>query len=292
MVCYFADRWSVSSRGVTVVTSSQHVMDVDDLTVAYVDEGQGPPVLLLHGWPTSSFLYRHITPVLARRHRVVVPDLPGFGASSKPVDRTYSFELFAHVLDALVERLGLDDLGLVVHDLGGPIGVHWALHRPGRVSRLALLNTLLYPDFDPTVVEFVMTLADEDRRHELVSEDGLREILRVGVGDPDALPGEALDGITTPFTSDEDRQALAQAGFGLHPEGFADIARLLPGLQIPVLGLYGTDDRILPDVAETFAHVQRDVAHAQIQAVPGAGHFLQEEVSPLLAERLTEFFKR
>jgi haloalkane dehalogenase len=275
-----------------VVTSPQHVLDVDGLTVAYVDEGVGPPVLLLHGWPTSSFLYRHITPVLARHHRVVVPDLPGFGASSKPVDRTYTFELFASVLDALVERLGLDDLGLVVHDLGGPIGVHWALHRPGRIWRLALLNTLLYPDFDPTVVEFVMTLADEDRRHELVSEDGLREVLRVGVSDPDALSDEALDGLTAPFTSAEDRQALAQAGFGLHPDGFAAIARLLPDLEIPVLGLYGADDKILPDVAETFEHVQRDVPHAQIEAVPGAGHFLQEEVSSLLAERLAQFFNR
>jgi len=275
-----------------VATSQQHLMDVDGLTVAYLDEGQGRPLLLLHGWPTSSFLYRNITPVLAQRHRVVVPDLPGFGASSKPVDRTYSFELFASVLDALVERLGLDDLGLLVHDLGGPIGVHWALHRPGRVSRLALLNTLLYPDFDPTVIDFVMTLADEDRRHELVSEDGLREVLRVGVSHAEALSDESLDGITAPFTSEEDRRALAQAGFGLHPDGFADIARLLPDLQIPVLGLYGSDDTILPDVAETFAHVQRDVPHAQIEAVPGAGHFLQEEVPSLLAQRLSEFFAR
>ena len=275
-----------------MATSQQHLMDVDGLTVAYLDEGQGRPLLLLHGWPTSSFLYRNITPVLAQRHRVVVPDLPGFGASSKPVDRTYSFELFASVLDALVERLGLDDLGLLVHDLGGPIGVHWALHRPGRVSRLALLNTLLYPDFDPTVIDFVMTLADEDRRHELVSEDGLREVLRVGVSHAEALSDESLDGITAPFTSEEDRRALAQAGFGLHPDGFADIARLLPDVQIPVLGLYGSDDTILPDVAETFAHVQRDVPHAQIEAVPGAGHFLQEEVPSLLAQRLSEFFAR
>ena len=275
-----------------MATSQQHLMDVDGLTVAYLDEGQGRPLLLLHGWPTSSFLYRNITPVLAQRHRVVVPDLPGFGASSKPVDRTYSFELFASVLDALVERLGLDDLGLLVHDLGGPIGVHWALHRPGRVSRLALLNTLLYPDFDPTVIDFVMTLADEDRRHELVSEDGLREVLRVGVSHAEALSDESLDGITAPFTSEEDRRALAQAGFGLHPDGFADIARLLPDVQIPVLGLYGSDDTILPDVAETFAHVQRDVPHAQIEAVPGAGHFLQEEVPSLLAQRPSEFFAR
>jgi pimeloyl-ACP methyl ester carboxylesterase len=88
---------------------------------------------------------------------------------------------------------------------------------------------------------------------------------------------EVLDGITAPFTGDEDRQALARAGFGLPLDRFADIARLLHGLQIPVLDLYGTDDQTLPAVAETFAHVQRDVPHAQVEALSCAGHFLQEE---------------
>ena len=273
-----------------MATSTQRTLDVDGLTVAYADEGDGPPLLLLHGWPTSSFLYRRITPVLAEHHRVVVPDLPGFGASSKPVDRRYSFALFAGVLDALVDRLGLDELGLVVHDLGGPIGVHWALHRPGRVSRLAVLNTTLYPEFDPSVVEFVSRLLDEERREELVSDDGLREILRSGVSDPDALPADALDGTTAPFRTADDRRALAAAGVGLHPGGFAAIARLLPGLTIPVLGLHGTDDRILPDVADTFARIRRDVPHAEIEALPGAGHFLQEEVPGAIAARLVAFF--
>ncbi len=273
-----------------MVASTQQTLDVDGLAVAYVDEGDGPPLLLLHGWPTSSFLYREITPVLAKRHRVVVPDLPGFGASSKPVDRRYSFALFASVLDALVDLLGLDDLGLVVHDLGGPIGVHWALHRPERISRLAILNTLLYPDFDPSVAEFVSRLLDETGREELVSDDGLREILRLGVSNPEALRAEALDGIAAPFETADDRRALAAAGVGLHPDGFAEIARLLPGLAIPVLGLYGRDDRILPDVADTFAHLGRDVPHAEIEGLPGVGHFLQEEAPADVAARLAAFF--
>jgi haloalkane dehalogenase len=255
-----------------------------------VDEGHGPPLLLLHGWPTSSFLYREITPILSTYHRVIVPDLPGFGASSKPVDRQYTFALFASVLDAFVDRLGLDDVGLVVHDLGGPIGVHWALHRAGRVSRLAILNTLLYPEFDPSVIEFVSQLLDETRREELVSDAGLREVLRIGVSEPDALRAEALDGIAAPFETADDRRALAAAGVGLHPGGFAEIARLLPELTIPVLGLYGTDDRILPDVADTFARVARDVPHAQIEGIAGAGHFLQEEVPAQIAARLVGFF--
>ena len=265
-------------------------LDIDDLKVTYVDEGEGSPILLLHGWPTSSFLYRNITPVLAQQHRVIVPDLPGFGDSSKPVDRQYSFELFAAVLDALVEQLELEDPGLVVHDLGGPIGVHWALHRPGRVSRLALLNTLIYPDFDPTVLEFVTTLMDPAKREELVSDEGLREAMRIGVSDPDSLSDEVMEGVVGPFRTAEDRQALALAGIGLHPDGFAAIARLLPDLDIPVLGLYGTDDRILTDVAETFARVKRDLPQAEIEAMPGAGHFLQEDAPAVIAERLARFF--
>lgn len=265
-------------------------LEVDGLTIAYSDRGDGPPLLLLHGWPTSSFLYRNITPVLARSHRVVVPDLPGFGASSKPVDRRYSFELFAGVLDALVARLELDDLGLVVHDLGGPIGVHWALHRPGRVTRLAVLNTLLYPEFDPNTIEFVSMLLDETRRDELVGDDGLRAAMRLGAGDPDRLAPEVLAQIGAPFATPEARRALAAAGVGLDPEGFVEIARMLPGLRIPVLGLYGTDDRILTDVAQTFARLRRDVPHAEIEGLAAAGHFLQEDVPDVVAARLASFF--
>lgn len=269
---------------------SHRFLDVDELTVAYVDEGDGPPLLLLHGWPTSSYLYRAITPVLAKDHRVVVPDLPGFGLSSKPTDRPYTFEFFGSVLDAIVDRLGLDELGLVVHDLGGSLGVHWALHRPERVSRLAVLNTLLYPEFHPSVIEFVVRLLDESTRADAVSDDGLVEIFRSGVSNPDALPHEVLDAVVSPFRTTDDRNALAAAAVGLHPDGFAAIARLLPQLTIPVLGVYGTDDRVLPDVAATFARLQRDVPHAEITGLPGAGHFLQEDVPSEVAARLATFF--
>lgn len=286
------DHWSVLfvewAKGAAMNSKDQ--LEVDGIKIAYVDEGDGSPVLLLHGWPTSSFLYRNITPVLSRRNRVIAPDLPGFGDSGKPVDQQYSFELFAEVLDALVDQLELKDPGLVVHDLGGPIGVHWTLHRPGLVSRLALLNTLIYPDFDPAVLEFITSLMDPAKREGLVSDEGLREAMRIGVGNPESLSEEVMDGVTSPFGSPEDRQALALAGIGLSPDGFTEIARLLPDLDIPVLGLYGTDDRILPDVSATFARVKTDLPQAEIEPIPGAGHFLQEDAPALIAERLGIFF--
>jgi pimeloyl-ACP methyl ester carboxylesterase len=273
-----------------VSTTTLPTISVDGMKMAYSDAGDGPPVLLLHGWPTSSYLWREIAPRLASEHRVIAPDLPGFGASSKPVGTRYSFEFFERTLDALADELGLEQIGLAGHDLGGPIGVHWALARPGRVSRLALLNTLLYPEFAPAVVEFVTTLLDPVRREQVVSAAGLTEVMRLGVSDPAALPDETLAAVRAPFDTPEARQALAEAGIGLAPKGFEEIARGLPGLEMPVLGLYGAEDRILPDVAETFARVKRDLPHAEIVALPGVGHFLQEEAPEPVAARLARFF--
>jgi pimeloyl-ACP methyl ester carboxylesterase len=271
-------------------TTTLPTISVDGLEVAYSDQGEGPPVLLLHGWPTSSYMWREIGPALAREHRVIAPDLPGFGASSKPVGTRYSFEIFERTLDGLVDELGLEQLGLAVHDTGGPVGVHWAMGRPGAVSRLALLNTLLYPEFHPAVSEFVMTLMDPVRREQVVSPDGLTQVIRIGMANPANLTDETLAAMQAPFGTPEARQALAEAGIGLSPRGFEEIARGLPELEIPVLGLYGTEDRILPDVAETFARIKRDMPHAQIEPLPGVGHFLQEEAPEIVAARLVRFF--
>jgi haloalkane dehalogenase len=127
----------------------------DGLTLAYREIGSGPAVLLLHGWPTSSFLWRGVMVPIARAGRVIALDLPGFGASDKPRGVRYDFTFFERALDQFLERVGVDEVGLAAHDLGGPVGLYWALHRPERVSKLALLNTLVYPKFSDTVREFV-----------------------------------------------------------------------------------------------------------------------------------------
>src|SRR5690349_18397922 len=131
------------------------------LTIAYREAGphhEGPAVLLVHGWPTSSYLWRNVIPIVAGHRRVVALDLPGFGASDKPIDVRYTFDFFDEAIDGIADGLGLGRVIPVGHDLGGPIALRWALNHPGRTAGLVLLNTLVYPEFSDAVRQFVADL--------------------------------------------------------------------------------------------------------------------------------------
>lgn len=121
-----------------------HHLDAPEGRMHYVDEGEGPVVLLVHGTPTWSFLFRDVIGSLARDHHVVAPDHLGFGLSDKPRDGAYRPEDHAARLAALIDRLGLRDITLVVHDFGGPIGLSYAIERPENVRALVVMNTWLW----------------------------------------------------------------------------------------------------------------------------------------------------
>jgi len=266
------------------------VVQVEGLRVAYREAGQGPAVLLIHGWPTSSFLWRNVMPYIAAANRVVAIDLPGFGESDKPVGMRYNFAFFDRILDEFLAKLGIERLGLAVHDLGGPIGLHWAVDRPERVTKLALLNTLVYPEFSDAVKEFVRACASPEEREKITSPAGLETIARDGFGDPAKLSADVLAAMQQPFPTAEARRALADAGIGIERRGFVHIARRLPGFRIPVRIVYGDRDRVLPDVAQTMARVKSDLPHAEVTALAGRGHFVQEEAPDEVGPLLARFF--
>lgn len=118
----------------------------------YVDEGDGDPILFVHGTPTWSFEYRHLVRALSLTNRCVAPDHLGFGLSERPESFPYTIQAHADNLAQFVERLGLRDLTLVVHDFGGPIALPLALKRPGIVRRLVIINSWMWPlDDDPVI---------------------------------------------------------------------------------------------------------------------------------------------
>ena len=118
-----------------MATSTVDTVLADGLRLAYRELGSGAPVLLLHGWPTSSHLWRNVMPAIAGANRVVALDLPGFGASDKPLGVRYNFEFYARILDGFLTAIGVDEVAIAGHDLGGPIALHWALSPTGAGRR-------------------------------------------------------------------------------------------------------------------------------------------------------------
>lgn len=123
---------------------ASHYLELDAGRIHYVDEGQGPAVVMVHGTPTWSYVYRDLIRALSRSHRVVALDHLGFGLSDKPESAPYRPEDHARRLEALIERLGLRDVTLVVHDFGGPIGLWYAVEHPDNVRALVLFNTWMW----------------------------------------------------------------------------------------------------------------------------------------------------
>jgi pimeloyl-ACP methyl ester carboxylesterase len=273
-------------------TATLDTVQVDGLKVGYRELGEGPPVLLVHGWPTSSHLWRAVMPAMAGGNRVIAVDLPGFGVSDKPVDAPYDFAFFERAIEGLLEALGVEEVGIAVHDLGGPVGVHWAIRNPDRVTRLALLNTLLFPPFAPEVIEFVTQLMTPGKREQLTSREGLGELMRLAFADEANISEELLDAVSAPFPDDASRLTLARAGVGLDLEGLAEIDKRFAELRMPLRVVYGEQDGVLPDVAETMARVKREHPDTEVTALPDCGHFLQEEAPERVGELLAEFFAR
>ncbi len=126
---------------------ASHELDLGGIGLRYLDEGQGEPVVAVHGNPTWSFYYRDLVAALRSSHRVVVPDHVGCGRSDKPSDDRYSYRLERRIDDfsRLMDHLQLDTINLVVHDWGGMIGLGWAVNYPSRIKRLVILNTAAFP---------------------------------------------------------------------------------------------------------------------------------------------------
>lgn len=119
-------------------------VDVGTGRLHYVDEGQGPVILFVHGTPTWSFEYRHLIEGLRATHRCIAVDHLGFGLSDRPADAAYTPEAHAQRLRAFVDQLGLSRFTLVVHDFGGPIGLPLALDGSGRVERVVVMNSWMW----------------------------------------------------------------------------------------------------------------------------------------------------
>jgi pimeloyl-ACP methyl ester carboxylesterase len=260
------------------------------LRLFYREYGAGPPVLLLHGWPTSSLLWRNVAPRIAQTRRVIAIDLPGFGGSDKPVDVKYDFAFFESVLNDALQQLGIKRVALVVHDLGGPVGLYWAVRNPERVEKLVILNTLVYPEIHWAPLLFLIGLNIPLYRRVFSTNAFISLTLFLGMQRKDRLTRELRAAYHAPFQAPGARRAMVKTWGDMGRDGFKTISAGLSTLTAPVRVIYGAKDPVLHDVAGTARRLQKDFPRAKITALDHCGHFLQEDDPETLSRLLEDFF--
>jgi len=266
-------------------------LDVDGLHMHYVDEGGGPPVLLLHGEPTSSYLWRNvIPPLVASGRRAVAPDLFGFGRSDKPEDvEWYTYDRHVASIERLVEALGLHGLTLVVHDWGGPIGLRFAVEHEELVDRLVVLDTGIGGGRPPSeiwlrfrdVVRAAGGDVDPARLVESGTAGGLADDVRAAYAEPFPTPESKAGVLAFPelVPAEEDHPNTAPMN---------QVRDALRSWTKPTLVVWGAEDRALPPALATWFSELIPGAGPPV-VVAGAGHFLQEDKPAEVAAAMLDF---
>ncbi len=274
---------------------------VDGVKIFYREAGpeNGPAVLLLHGFPTSSHMFRNLMPILADRYRVIAPDYPGYGQSDMP-DRTkfaYTFDHFAELVDGLLDQLGVERYAMYVMDYGAPVGWRLALKHPERVTGLIVQNGNAYAEglkefWDPIKAYW----SDHSQAHRkalyvlVASEttifqytDGVADVSRISpdnwVHDQTLLdrPGNAdiqMD-IFYDYRTNLPLYPAVQAYFRKH--------------QPPTLIVWGKNDKIFP--ADGAYPYKRDLPDAEFHLLD-TGHFALEDKLDTMAPIIHEFLDR
>lgn len=264
--------------------------DLDGLRIAYLDEGDGDPVLFLHGEPTWSYLWRKVFPsVRDAGFHCIVPDLAGFGRSDKPTDiEWYSYDQHTELMATLVERLDLTDVTVIVHDWGGSIGMRMAVEYPDRFGRLVAMDTGLWTGRQRMSDNWWRFRDFVQRTEDLPIGLLVRNACATDPGD------EVIAAYEAPFPIPESK-AAARAFPLLIPHepdapGAATGRRVLDALgkdDRPKLLLWAEDDFIIPP--KTGKKLAERIGAPEPELIPNASHFIQEDQGERIGRRIAEW---
>jgi pimeloyl-ACP methyl ester carboxylesterase len=288
----------VLSQSAVPVTSI-HKVEADGVNVFYRAAGEpsAPVVLLLHGFPTSSFMFRELIPRLADQFRVIAPDLPGFGFTEVPEERkyTYSFDALARTIEAFTNALALNRYAIYVFDYGAPTGLRLAMAHPERVTAIVSQNGNAYEaglgDAWGPIRKYWADPTAENREvigKNILTLEGTRWQYTHGVANPESVPPES-------YTLDVallERKGNKEIQLDLFLD-YASNVKLYPKFQEyfrkskpPLLAIWGKNDPFfIPAGAEAY---RKDLPNARVQFLD-TGHFATETHVVEIAAAMREF---
>jgi len=255
-----------------------------------LDEGEGEPVVLMHGVPASCFLYRKVVPALAQRGlRGIAFDLPGLGLADRPEEFDYSWTGLGRFATAAVQKLGLERFHLVVHDIGGPVGFEMAAQLPERVASLTILNTLIEADkFKKpwSMAPFAVPGLDRMWLTPMKFRPMFRMLMGMqGVKDRSKVPNEELDAYVDLLFGEDDARAFLKMmkSFEATPEKSLLYQSVVSSDRYPKQVVWGEND---PALTYSFhGKIAERLTSTTAELLP-AKHFLQEDQYDAIAESI------
>ncbi|RYG87743.1 MAG: alpha/beta hydrolase [Alphaproteobacteria bacterium] len=281
---------------------SYRTVKVDGVNIFYREAGpkDAPTILLLHGFPTSSQMFRKLIPLLADRYHVIAPDYPGYGQSDMPAmkDFTYSFDNLARVVDKFTEAVGVTKFAMYVQDYGAPIGFRIAAAHPERVTAIVVQNGNAYDegidnDFWKPLKQYWADKSEANGAKlrplfELGATkwqytEGARDVTRIS---PDAW---TLDQAYMDRPGNKDIQLELFHSYGSNPGHYAQWQSYFRKHQPPMLIVWGKNDKIFPPAGAT--PYLRDLPKAQLHLLD-TGHFALEEESATIGALMRNFLAK
>ncbi len=252
-------------------------LHLDGLAIHYVDEGYGGrPVLMVHGNPAWSYMWRRLIPAVSVGHRALAFDLMGFGKSEKPHPMLHDFSHHARIVSGFIQSLGLRNFVLVAHDWGAPFAMQYVVRNQQNIAGLILMNTFLTTDYRiPPSVASKITPA-------VIKDSSIH---------PGDIPAAVMEAYWAPFPDEESRKAY-QAFATMFPDSTShpsympmrEVEQALPRVKIPTLIIWGTG-RSGPAYAERIAKMIPDSKISQVKA----GHFVPEDAPDEVEKLVLDF---
>lgn len=254
--------------------------------LAYLDEGDGPAVLLLHGFPLTSHLWRGLIPILASRHRVLAPDLLGLGASDKPRGVALDIRAQTTYMGELLDHLGIDHVAPIGHSTGGGIAQLLAASRPG-VDALVLIDSIAF-DLWPTQATREVQVAPPELETFDSVELVVRSALRLGMRESE-VGEDDIQIYLEPWRDAAAVPALFRWARSLDGLGLRELEGQMRTWNLPTLILWGEEDPFhLSPIGE---RLNEAIASSALGLVPGTGHFLPEEVPETIYPIISEYLR-
>ncbi len=293
-----ASRGAETNPSQTVLHKS---VTIDGLDIFYREAGPegAPTVLLLHGFPTSSHMFRNLIPALSDRYHVVAPDYPGYGNSSMPaVDAfDYTFDRMAEIVEALTVALELDSYSIYLMDYGAPVGFRLAAKYPERVDTLIVQNGNAYEEglrefWDPIKAYWKdKTNANADQLRGLLTRDATQWQYTHGVRNQEVISPDNwnMDQSLLDRPGNQEIQLAMFYDYGSNPPLYPEWQAYFREHQPPTLVVWGKNDPIFP--AEGAHPYKRDLKNLEFHLLD-TGHFALEEDGAVIAQLIRDFLER